>query len=245
MESVEHFPFSSILHSGTAALLVLVLIHLYANQATILGWVWHGRFLSFASGISFAYVFVNLLPELGEGQPILKATFDPIVPFLDKHAYVIALLGLLFSYGLQQPAKKDSIEKFWVRMSGYQLFNFFVGASLVDVNDPEIQPLILFTLAMGMHYFVHDHNMLKDDPILYAKYGRYWLVLALIAGYVMGLLMHIPDAVVAIFVAFLAGGVMLNVLRYELPKQESEGDYWYFIFGALLYTILLLAIGQA
>ena len=83
--------------AGLISVLILIAVHLYANRMKVLGWVWHGRFLSLASGISFAYVFVDLLPALEKGGPVIKQTLGPIVPYLDKHAYLIALLGVLFS----------------------------------------------------------------------------------------------------------------------------------------------------
>src|SRR5207248_1468873 len=115
----------------------------------------------------FAYVFVDLLPALEKGQPILKQTFGDLVPYLDLHAYVIALLGVLFYYGLH--TQKSTERNFWLSMSGYMLFNFIVGMTLSDSTDPEIQPISLFTIAMGMHYFIHDHNISIDQRAEYQK----------------------------------------------------------------------------
>lgn len=232
------------INSGFLALLVLALVHLFANQAKMMGWVWHGRFLSFAAGISFAYVFVDLLPTLEKNQPVLKQAFGEIVPYLDRHAYVIALLGVLFFYGLHTHSEAGSPRNFWLSMSGYVLFNFFVGASLSDSTNPDIQPLSLFTIAMGMHYFVHDHNAGAADVELYNNRARWMLVFALMVGYAVGYVTHISDTVVALVVSFIAGGVFLNVLRYELPKREQVG-YLFFVGGALLYTAILLRVGAA
>jgi len=231
------------MNSGFIALVVLAFIHLYANQAKILGWIWHGRFLSFAAGISFAYVFVDLLPELEKGQPLLKQTLDPVLPYLNRHAYVIALLGVLFFYGIQTQSQTNALRNFWISTSGYLLFNFFVGATLSDSTDPEIQPLFLFTAAIGMHYFIRDHTASLQNDIIYQKQGRWFLVFALFAGYIVGNLTHIPDSIVAIAVSFLAGGVLLNVLRYELPKREQVG-YLFFLIGSLFYTVVILNLNS-
>lgn len=233
------------INPGFIALLVLVAIHLFANSAKILGWIWHGRFLSFASGISFAYMFVDLLPAVEKGQPILKEAFGEIIPYFDKHAYLIALFGVLFYYGLhsQNPSPEYKQRNFWMATGGYLIFNFLVGASLSDSRNPDIQPIALFTIALGMHYFVADHNKKKDDLVLYEKWARWWLAGALFLGYFVGLYTHIPDAVVTVAVSFLAGGVFLNVLRYELPKREQLG-FFYFTAGALIYTAILLGVGE-
>jgi hypothetical protein len=225
------------MHPGLIALLVLAAIHLFANRAKVLGWVWHGEFLSFASGISLAYVFVDLLPSLERGGPVLKKAFSTL-PFLELHTYLIALIGILFYYGVESAKVRQ--KSTWIPISGYLLFNFFVGAALSDSSNPEIQPIALFTIAIGMHYFVRDHmaNVTKKHTVLIA------LILILFAGYLVGYLTQIPDTISAIGISFVAGGILLNIFRYELPKKEKRGYGW-FVFGALLYTALLLSLGDA
>lgn len=221
-------------------LIIFVFIHLYANKANVLGWVWHARFLSFAAGISFAYVFIDLLPTLEKGQPILKQAIDPLVPYLDRHSYLIALIGFLFFYGIQG-VKSSKSRTFYSSIGGFTLFNFFIGASLSDVNNPDIQPLILFSIAIGLHYFIHDHNTREIDAELYDQVGRWILVLALIIGWLVGFYFTIPETIIDLVVAFLAGGVLLNVMHYELPKREP-GTYKFFLLGSLLYTFILLQL---
>jgi hypothetical protein len=220
------------------ALVFLLFIHLFANRTENLKW--HASFLSFAGGISFAYVFVDLLPTLEKGQPILKQAFDPLIPYLDRHTYLIALLGVLFFYGLQgNPGVTN--RSFFASMIGYSFFNLFVGASLSDVNNPDIQPLFLFSIAMAMHYFIHDHNLREDHERLYDLYGRWLLAFALIIGWLIGFLVKIPEVFINLVVAFVAGGVLLNAMRYELPKRE-KGTYLYFMIGALIYSYILLQL---
>lgn len=222
---------------GLLSVFILAAIHFFANKPKILGWIWRGRFLSFASGISLAYVFVDLLPALEKGMPALKRTFDPIVPFLELHTYLIALIGILFYYGIQ--SLKTPKEHQWLPLSGYILFNFFIGATLSDSSNPEIQPLTLFTIAIGLHYFIRDHlaKIAKKPSIMIT------LILVLFAGYFTGYVTKIPDTVTAICISFVAGGVLLNVFQYELPKKETNGYFW-FVLGALLYAGILLGVGE-
>lgn len=229
--------------AGFIALSVLALIHIVANQRKVSEWVWQGHFLSIAGGMSFAYVFVGLLPKLAKGQPVLKTVLDPILPYLDHHTYIIALLGFLFFYGVHVKPPIQGGYRLLLALGGYILFNFFVGATLSDSRDPDIQPLALFTAAMGMHYFIRDHNIGADQVGLYQHRTRWILVGALLLGYVVGTFAHINNAVVTIAVSFLAGGVFLNILRYELPKREQVG-YGYFVAGAFIYTALLLGLGE-
>lgn len=224
------------------SLWILVAVHLFGNQSRIMGWIWHGRFLSFASGVSLGYVFVELLPALSEGQPLIKETFHGALPYLDKHAYLIALIGLLFSYAVEKKSTSKSDYKFWLSMGGYALFNFFVGASLADPFNPDIKPIWLFTVAMGLHYFVRDHNAVESHPKAYKNEARWMLVVALILGWVVGYVTAIPQSLIALVVAFVSGGVILNSMRYELPEKKKDSTA-YFILGALGYAVMLLSIG--
>ncbi len=227
-------------YAGLASLFVLIFIHLFANRMKVLGWIWHGRFLSFAAGISFAYVFVDLLPALEKAQPAVKQSLGSVIPYLDLHVYFISLLGVLFYYGLH--SQLESQRNFWLSLVGYLLFNFFVGASLADSSNPEIQPILLFTIAMGMHYFIHDHNTGLHYSDIYQRYARWLLVAALFLGYFIGIITQIPNTVAAVVIAFISGGVFLNAMHYELPKREQVG-YVFFLSGALIYAIILLKIG--
>ncbi len=225
------------LRPGLFSLFILAAIHLFANRPKILGWIWHGRFLSFASGVSLSYVFVDLLPALAKGEPVLKRAFDSVIPYLELHTYLIALAGILFYYGIQ--SRKASRKYQWLPISGYLLFNFFIGATLSDSANPEIQPLTLFTIAIGLHYFIRDHlaQVSKNKLILGS------LIFALFAGYFVGNLSKIPDAATAIGISFVAGGILLNTFQCELPKKEKGGYIW-FVCGALLYTAILLSLGE-
>lgn len=64
---------------------------------------------------------------------------------------------------------------------------------------------------------------------------------AIVAGWAIGLAGEIHEAALAVLLAFLAGGVMLNVLKEELP-EERDSRFWAFLVGAAAYAALLLAL---
>ncbi len=57
----------------------------------------------------------------------------------------------------------------------------------------------------------------------------------------MGLLTEIPEIAIAVLTAFLVGGVIMNMLKEELPEQR-QSRFWAFALGAAAYTVLLLAL---
>src|SRR5690625_5576092 len=81
-----------------------VVIHLTSKQMKFLKVEPRSRFLSVAGGISVAYVFMHLLPELEEYQKGFDASFRNFT-FLESHIYIIALLGLCIFLGMAHIAE--------------------------------------------------------------------------------------------------------------------------------------------
>jgi len=58
-------------------------------------------------------------------------------------------------------------------------------------------------------------------------------------GWAAGALVMLPEGMVGALLAFIAGGVVLNVLKEELP-EERKSRLWAFVIGAAAYSALLL-----
>ncbi|MFJ6412621.1 hypothetical protein [Terribacillus sp. AE2B 122] len=54
-------------------------------------------------------------------------------------------------------------------------------------------------------------------------------------------LTELNEVAISILNAFIAGGIVLNVLKEELP-EEKESSIGSFLLGAVGYTILLLLV---
>jgi hypothetical protein len=83
----------------------LAAVHLLAGKLRFLDRIPRSRWLSFGSGISVAYVFVHLLPELAAGQQVLDEAGAPLLAAIESHIWLMALLGLVVFYGLERAAK--------------------------------------------------------------------------------------------------------------------------------------------
>ena len=73
----------------------------------------------------------------------------------------------------------------------------------------------------------------------YTRVGRWILALALFVGVGLAFAAPVPEAAIAVILAFIAGGVVLNVLKEELP-EERESRFWAFALGSGLYAVILL-----
>lgn len=222
------------------AVVLFALVHLFAYKATLLGKTRHGRILSAGGGIAISYVFIDLLSKLGASQTVVSKALDGVFPFFERHVYILALVGFMVFFAVDRTSR--SRYGFWLSMASYAIFNFLIGYAVADKDDPEVQPLILFTFAMILHYFTNDFSLSKEHGSLYRKVGRWILIAALFAGWIGAQFIELSPTAVALVGAFIAGGVIMNVTRHELP-EDNPHSLSAFIYAAVIYTGVLLFIG--
>ncbi len=233
----------------------LAAVHLFSGRLRFLEGTPRSIWLSMAGGVSVAYVFVHLLPELAEGQEALAEALDAGLAFLERHVYLLALLGLIVFYGLERAAKTSSRGRnrkasagdraggdvFWVHIGSFAVYNLLVGYLLLHRIATGLEALVLFFIAMALHFLVNDYGLREDHKDLYTRAGRWVLAGAVFVGWLVGLGVEIPEAAIAVLTAFLSGGIILNVLKEELPR-ERESRFWPLALGAAVYAAILLAL---
>lgn len=234
------------------AALGLALTHLFAGKLRFLESTPRSIWLSVAGGVSVAYVFIHLLPEVSEVQKVLADTLGSPLGFLENHGYLVALVGLIVFYGLERAASASRKQRggeqeatspgvFWLNIGSFSLYNLLIGYLLVRRPEQGLLELSWFAVAMALHFVVNDAGLREHHKTAYTRVGRWLLGAAVLLGWLTGLFGEIAEAVRALLLAFLAGGVVLNVLKEELPA-ERESRFWPFTLGAAVYAALLLLI---
>lgn len=231
--------------------LSLATIHLFAGQLRSLDVIPRSAWLSAASGASVAYVFLHLLPELATGQETL-AEAAPLA-FVETHVWIVALVGLAVFYGLERAALTSREEDpddmtepgvFWLHIASFGLYNALIGYLLLHREVMTTAALLLFASAMGLHFFVNDYGLRQHHKHRYHRTGRWVLAAAVLGGWALGAAVEIHEAFLVVLIAFLGGGVILNVLKEELPEERAS-RFWPFALGAAAYAALLLATHSA
>lgn len=209
--------------------------------------------LSLAGGATIAYVFLFLLPELNKYlQVIEEAVSGSWLTFFSEYTYLLALFGLLVYYGLDvlTKTKKISEEKkqsqpsfgvFIVHLSLFFLYNTTIGYLLVRQDFSSNWAMALYFLALALHFGATDHSLKELHKKDYDKYGRWFLVAAIFAGWLIGVLFKVPEVIVAIAVSLLAGGILLNVFKDELQIGTIK-NYATFLGGALAIALLFMLV---
>jgi zinc transporter ZupT len=224
------------------ALACLALVHLLAGRLRFLDVVPRSRWLSAAGGISVAYVMVHLLPELAEGQRTVEE--EGALGFVEDHVYIVALFGLAVFYGVELISRREratddpTTAPFWLSMGSFAVYNAIIGYLVVHREEETTASLVFFTLALALHFVVNDHALRERHRDAYHDLGRWLIVAALAAGWAVGELTEISEATLGLLVAFLAGGVVLNVMKEELP-EERRSSFSAFAAAAAAYTVVL------
>ncbi len=238
--------------AALVAALVLAAVHLFAPRLRFLTPAPRSRWLSAAGGVSVAYVFVHLLPELAEGQAVIEGAGDgPLLGFLEDHVYLVALAGLAVFYGVekhslgsrrrnreQTAADRTTDEAFWLSIASFATYNAVIGYLLLRSELDELSQLGLYTLALGVHFVINDIALSEHHRDAYRHAARWLIAGAVVVGWLVGVATEVSERVIALVVAFVAGGVVLNVLKEELPA-ERRAQFWPFAAGAVLYAVLL------
>ena len=126
-------------------------------------------------------------------------------------------------------------------MASFATYNGLVGYLLLHREEMTLRGLGFFAVAMALHFVVTDFGLNEDHKAPYRRIGRWLLAAAVAAGWALGLATELPEAGVAALTAFLGGGVVLNVLKEEVPS-ERQSRFWAFAGGAVAYAALLLAL---
>ena len=232
-----------ILSGGVVA--VLAMVHLNAGRLRVLDRIPRSRWLSFAGGVSVAYVFVHLLPQLASGHRRLVETGTLE---RDVTLYVVVLAGLVTYYVLERLVRSARTDQpreaerggradavFRLHVIAFALYNAVIGYM---VRREEEAPL-LFGGAMALHFLVTDYGLQKNHGHAYARMGRWLVSAAIVLGWLVGVATEVPPSVTVIMTALLSGAVILNVMKEELP-EERESRVGPFLLGAGGYAALLV-----
>lgn len=240
-----------------------VLVHLFGGRLRFLDGVPRSRWLSMAGGVSVAYVFLHVLPELAKAQETISGG-GTIVPWIEHHAYLVALFGLAVFYGLERLVKasrsaeatdgvgavgdrgddlgretSSGMGVFCLHVASFAVYNALIGYLLVHREEQDLRGLLFYSVAMGLHFLANDFGLRQDHRQTYYRVGRWVLTAAIVVGWGVGLATEIHEAAVGALFAFLAGGVVLNVLKEELP-EERQSRFGAFALGAGVYALLLV-----
>jgi zinc transporter ZupT len=223
------------------------------------------KWLSAAGGISVAYIFIHILPELSYWHAALQSdTYDELNRYVRHPIFFFALAGLVLFYGLERAAhtSSDSMRKkpgeprdgegdphnlsdgrlFWIHIGSFGVYNFIIGYLLATRSSEQYNDIFFYAIAMAFHFAVNDYALYDHYHHKYKKRGRWLLTASLGAGWLVALMTNLPEFYTSALFSFIAGGVIINVLKEELPA-ERKSHFPSFFITVVFYTGLLIVLG--
>ena len=227
----------------------LVLASVYVVGHRLRATAHHRRWVSVAAGVSVSTVFLDLLPEISEGQnrfatgPYRGAAFFP-----EQAIYLFAMLGFVLFYGLEymvatsRSADDEPSGIFSVlRILAFAAYSGLIAYLLIHSVWKDTSTLFLYTLAMAFHFLLVDHSLFSDRYGSYERRWRWVPALAVLAGWCIGTVTSIPEQWLLRIIGFVCGGVIMNTVVVELPEGRG-GRFWLFVFAAAAYSAVLIVV---
>lgn len=237
---------SSLYSFAAASILACVFIFGFRLQAKS----HHRLWISIAAGVSVSTIFIDLLPEISEGQArFLVERGESLALFPEQAIYIAAMLGFVLFYGLEYMVASSFSEGeeptaplfLSIKFAAFAGYSGLIAYLLVHSIWSGRAAFLFYTLAMAFHLLLIDHSLAQGDPVRYKHVGRWLLGAAVIAGWGTGIAMSVPELWLARITGFICGGVIMNTLVVELPEGRG-GRFWPFVIAAGTYSAILIAV---
>ncbi|AHE99904.1 hypothetical protein THITH_03295 [Thioalkalivibrio paradoxus ARh 1] len=217
-----------------AAAMAFAAIHLLAPHCRRLFASYDRHAYSLAGGMAVAYAILILLPE-----------FEYIHGQVGNIVYPMVLAGLVGFYALElyllqrRPSESRGSDAF--RMASLHIGTvwLYTWGIIYAMPDQVLQhgAMVYFSVAaIGMHLVYKDYLMSVHHDEAYLHWGRYLLASAPLIAWGMGLMLEPSEFVSDLIVALLAGYLLQNVFRNEIPDDRAS-CVPSFALGAVLFGV--------
>jgi hypothetical protein len=211
---------------------------------------------SFSSGLAVAYVLIMLIPEY--------QVFNQKVTYGWINAYKLSLFGLIAYKGIQHycllVAKKSSQamgewgfvkSRQEEKLLGFRVSTsvFAVYASLILLTLPYqltylLGPAdkILYLLTFIMHLGFNIFGLFEENERNFKRLVPPVVISVLSASLVLTLFNVLPTALLLGCLSVLAGIILYNVFKNELPSAENSSFAWFAIGISVFVSVDSLTV---
>ncbi|MBI2105822.1 hypothetical protein HYT56_03220 [Candidatus Woesearchaeota archaeon] len=199
--------------------------------------------ISLVSGISVAYIFLSLLPELYES-----------VGLISRSLFIFVLIGfasfhLVEKFIYQHVGKGKISEDLNLSHSlGLFLYDFSVGMVLAGFAGRGFIEAILFFIVILPHTALSNLSITKihglhhhKKIIIESKLTRILLAGASVYGVILANFYSVSSKLSHSLTGLVAGILLYVVIRETIPR-DKEGNPLFFIIGVLIYSLLIFWI---
>ncbi len=235
---------------AVVAVAVLAAVHLAGHRLTVLDGRFGRRFAQLAEGCLLAYVVVDLLPTVAEAEADLTTDHPLGAVGLAEPAWLACLLGMLLLVMAEAPGRgrghgggRDDAPAgvdaaFVLMLVAHSAANLQVGLLLIHHHRDGALAMVAVTSVLAIHLALSERENALSHGTLHRRWGRPTLLVALVAGGVLGAFWQPEGAVLTLSRAVLAGLLILNVFQHHV-RQPDVARSPAFLVGALGYGAAL------
>jgi zinc transporter ZupT len=215
--------------------LLLGVIHFFSESIQVSKSRARWRLISFAAGLSIAYLFLDLLPH----------TYHTAVD-LREWVFLFLLLGFtvfhliekyIYQHTESDRRMKDLKE---VHSIAFFVYHFSVGIALEEILRASVLEGSLFVVPVAFHAGLSSASLSGIHGDLRERmWVRVLLSLSTLAGVLFATLIHVPAILYSILVSLIAGVLLYIIVREFLPHEE-KGKPLYFVLGLIFFLGLHL-----
>lgn len=188
---------------------------------------------SLGGGMAIAYAFLMLFPELERGHELLGDSIEFLV-----------LAGFLLFFALEVRFQHHDPERpgppsqaaFRFHLILMWLYNWVVVYALPEIVGLIGAKALISTTAIGLHMMYKDFVVASHHQHAFDSWGRFVLASTPLIGWASAMLFTPSEALGDLLIALLAGYLLQNVFRNELPSYKKS-SFLLFVAGVMLYSI--------
>ena len=221
-------------YAAIALGLLITLVHYYSEEIGFRSRHIRDELISFAAGVSLAYIFITLLPEFAIGDEILEKRLMFIFVLVG-----FTLLHLVEKYIYQHVKKRRQLYKDLAIEDSVVSFayHFIVGIVLVLFTQQDLRLGILFFIPITLH------TAASTLPVNAPKHQNMAALVAsgtllgtIFATYTIAYLTHV---IFFPMMGAMVGALLFMITRHTLPHGK-RGSPVLFVVGLLFYVAVFL-----
>lgn len=223
------------------AAIAIALACVVVAQPRLLGRPWPEAIKSFGAGLSVAYVVLHLLPQIGLAAATIGITVDGFDLNSATLVYLLVLVGILATLALRviEQGSHGFAPRPRIAMARPLVSAMILGYLLSNKNDVEVQPIIVFAIAIGTHVAFSAHGLATELrlPSIGVAFAA-----AIGGGFLLGLVPALAEPLPTdLITALLAGGVMTTTIHEALSSKRRLSPLF---LGAIVEgTLLVILLG--
>ncbi len=191
---------------------------------------------SFGGGMAAGYVFLHLMSELDAGHELVG-----------RRIHLFVLAGFVLYYGLEfwierkkQQSEDEGTDSLacLTQVSFGWVYSWLIIYSFPETLQQEGLRVVPVLAALVLHLQYGDCHLGREFPTAFDRWGRFVLASAPLIGWAGDLYIFADNPAVSdLLLALLAGSVIYNLVKHELPEHRKS-DFVWFLIGILVFLML-------